>query len=297
MKVETLANLIRGELLNNPLISGVVSFTNRLDEVNRGSCFFSNDIAEIVKAIKKGAFAIVFEDEKIEILDEEIGWIRVKDFKKAIFDIFKYQNLAKPVYFTDKITSMIIDKMKTSKNIVVVNDYDDMFKAITFDEKYIILSDKDIRDNLVNIIKIEEKPIEIFYSTLFKSKFKTDKKELVEINLPFVYRRNFARAIYFFEMINNKYSLEFHLDRFKPIFINSSFEKVSYGQSDKVLIIGIKNDEFFFDEINYIVEHTKHARTLFVNRENEELLNERFNFAVLVDMDFDLKKVESKGLF
>ena len=41
MKIETLVNLTGGELINRPYISEVVSFTQNVDEVNRGTCFFA----------------------------------------------------------------------------------------------------------------------------------------------------------------------------------------------------------------------------------------------------------------
>ena len=47
MKIETLANLVKGELLNTPFISEVTSFTMDVDEVTRGSCFFVTNSEDI----------------------------------------------------------------------------------------------------------------------------------------------------------------------------------------------------------------------------------------------------------
>jgi len=53
MKIETLTNLVRGELLNRPFISEVTFFTDEVEKVSRGSCFFSNSNEEIKEAVKK----------------------------------------------------------------------------------------------------------------------------------------------------------------------------------------------------------------------------------------------------
>ena len=92
MKIETLVNLIGGELLNSPYISEVTSFTDNKDNVTRGSCFFVKKSEDIEKAVKNGAYAIVSENFE-NIIDKEIAWIRVDSIKKSVFNIFKYENL------------------------------------------------------------------------------------------------------------------------------------------------------------------------------------------------------------
>ena len=289
MKIETLTNLIGGELINRPYISEVVSFTDNFEEVSRGSCFFANNEDEIKEAVKNGAYAII-TPTPTKIIDTEIAWIICEDFKKAIFNIFKYENLQNKIYFTDKITSMIIKKMNLEKKVVVVEREEDLLKALNFKEKYIVTSIKKFLDIFPNVEILKKKEIDLIQDGLFRSKF-----EGIEINLPFVYKDSFSKAINFFEKFNLKKSLEFSLDRFRPIFINYKFEEVEFGNSEKVLITGIKNDEMFFDELNYIIENTKHAKTIFVNK--KEYLNKEFNFAVLVDFEIELNKREEKRLF
>ena len=46
MKIETLTNLIGGELINRPYISEVVHFTDNVEEVRRGSCFFAKKLVK-----------------------------------------------------------------------------------------------------------------------------------------------------------------------------------------------------------------------------------------------------------
>jgi len=288
MKIETLTNLINGELLNSPYISEVVSFTDRVEDVSRGSCFFAFNKKDIFKAIKKGAYAIVTTQD-VEIIDKEIAWIKIGSLNKALFNIFKYENLNETIYLTDKITMMLIKKMSLDKKVVVLEKEEDFFKAINLNEK-IIVSDKSFE--FPNVKELEEKEINLVQLTLFKSRFNN-----LEINLPFVYKDSFSKAINFFEEFDIKYTLEFELDRFKPVFIDHLFREVEYGESDKVLITGIKNDEIFFKELNYIIANTKHAKTVFINKDSITYIHEDFNFGVLVDVDIELNKFEEKNLF
>ncbi|GAX87312.1 ferrochelatase [Lebetimonas natsushimae] len=291
MKIETLVNLIKGELLNRPFISEVTSFIKNADEVRRGSCFFSNDFNEIKQAIKNGAYGIVSEKE-FEIIDKEIAWIKTDSIKKAIFDIFKYENIKTKIYYTDKITAHILKKMNLDKKVIVLEDEETMLRALNSTEKYLISFDPKFKEIFKNIEEIEKIEIKLEQLTLFKSRY-----ENIELNLPFVYKDNFAAAVNFFKKNNLKYTLEFELERFKPVFVNGKFEKVEYGESEMVLILGIENDEYFFKELNFLIDNTKYAKTVVVGPYNKEDLNKFFHFAMIVDMEIELNQREERNLF
>ena len=293
MKIERLVNLVGGELLNSPFISEVTHFTDDLKEVSRGTCFFAKNEKDLKKAVKKGAYAIISE-KYFPILDSEIAWIKVKDFKRAVFDIFKYENLKTKIFTTDKITSSIIKAMNLEKNVVIVeDDINELLKALNLKEKFIVASSQELQKTFLNTEEIKSVDIVLNFKSLFKSVYKYN----TEINLPLVYKENFSKALNFFEKNNLRYTLEFEIERFKPIFINSKFEILEYGKSEKVLITNIKNDEFFIDELNYLFKYTKHGKTIIVDKNHQDYLKEKFNFAVLVDFEFEFKKEEEKGLF
>jgi len=291
MKIETLTNLISGELLNSPFISEVLFFTTDVDEVNRGTCFFAKSTANIPQAIKNGAYAIIV-DKDVDILDKEIAWIKVDDFEKAIFNIFKYENLQHEIFLVDIVTFEIIEKMNNDKRVVLLNSDEDLLKAINLREKYIVTKNPTYKEIFANIKTLRSKKINLSQLGLFKSKYNE-----TELNLPFVYKENFSKALNFFESNDLKYTLEFELDRFKPIFVDFLLREVKFGESEKVVINGIKNDEIFFKELNYIIENTKHAKTLILNPKMKNKLKEKFNYAVCVDFEFTPTKVEEKGLF
>ncbi|EDM23061.1 hypothetical protein FE773_05120 [Caminibacter mediatlanticus TB-2] len=290
MKIETLVNLIDGELLNRPFISEVVNFTKDIDKVSRGSCFFAEDESLIPFAIKNGAYAIIVSKDT-KILDKEIAWIKVDDFKKAIFKIFKYENLKHKIYLADKITLKLIKAMNLDKKVVILENEEDFLKAINLTNKFLLMDNKK-KNIFPNKEELKSISIELEMINLFKSRYKKE-----EINLPFVYKNSFSKAINFFESNNLKYTLEFEIDRFKPVFVDSFLREVEYGSSDRVLITGIQNDEIFFDELNYLIENTKHAKTIVVDKNREELLTHRFNFAMIVGFDVKLNEKEEKGLF
>ena len=71
---------------------------------------------------------------------------------------------------------------------------------------------------------------------------------------------------------------------------------MAFGESERVVISSLKNDEIFFRELNYIVDNTKYAKTIFINQTNkEDLYKKFFNFAVLVDIEFEVPKKEEIG--
>ncbi len=290
MKIETLVNLIDGELLNRPFISEVVNFTKNVDDVSRGSCFFAEDKNLIPLAIKNGAYAII-TDDYVSITDKEIAWIKVDNFSKVIFKIFKYENLKHQILLADKITLKLIKAMNLDKRVVILKNDDDFLKAINLTDKFLLM-DKSKENNFANTKEILKSDIDLKQVSLFKSKFKNQ-----EINLPFVYKDSFSKAINFFETNDIKYTLEFEIDRFKPIFVDGLLREVGYGESDRVLITGIENDEIFFDELNYLIENTKHAKSIIVDNNRKELLKSNFNFAMIVGFDVSLKETKEKRLF
>jgi len=289
VKIETLANLVKGELLNSPFISEVTSFTMNVDEVIRGSCFFVTNSEDIKYAIKNGAYAIVSKNYE-KIVDNEIAWIKVDSIKDAILEIFKYESLKEKIYFCNEIEEELLEKMNLNKNVIILKNSNDLLKALNINNKFLITSNEKYK-SLIKLEELGSKDINLEYVSLFKSKYRG-----IEINLPFVYKEFFARVLNFFNRYNLKYTLEFELDRFKPIFVDYQFNEVEYGSSERVLISGIKNDKFLFDELNFIIDKTKHAKTIIVNENNKDFLKKGFNFAVLVDTKIELNQKEEKAL-
>jgi ferrochelatase len=122
MKIDDIVNIVDAELINNGYISDIVGFAKNLKRVKREYLFISNDINEIQKAIKKGAYAILFSDDFIKVTDKEIAWIKVEDIKESLLKLLKYKLLDKELYFTDEITLQIIKSLNKSKKLAVLDD-------------------------------------------------------------------------------------------------------------------------------------------------------------------------------
>ena len=195
MKIETLLNLVSGELLNSPYISEVTSFTDNVDDVMRGSCFFVKDSKDIKEAIKRGAYAIVSTQYE-DIIDKEIAWIKCNSIEKSIINIFKYENLSNEVFECDDITLEIIKKMNTNKNVIFLDSYDDLLLSLNIPQKIVISSKKEFISLFAKKKRLKSIKINLIQTTLFKSKFNE-----TELNLPFIYKDNFSKALNFFEII------------------------------------------------------------------------------------------------
>lgn len=289
MKIETLVNLVGGELLNSPYISEVTSFTDECEKVSRGGCFFVKDKKDIPLAIKNGAYAVISENYE-DIIDREIAWIKVEDIDRSVIDVFKYEHLNAKVYICDEITEEIISKMNLSPNVFVLKNTKDLLNALNIQNKFLITSKKEYEELFALKEILSSSHIELLKLSMFKSKYKN-----YELNLPYVYKEEFAKALKFFEDNDIKYTLEFELERFKPVFVDYRFRKVDYGQSEKVVILGVKNDRFFIREINYFIQETKHAKSIVVDEYNKELLNSQYNFAMSVDMDVEFNESDENG--
>jgi len=289
LKIETLVNLVGGELLNSPYISEVTSFTSTPESVTRGACFFVQNSEDIELAIKNGAYAVVSKDYE-NITDREIAWIKVDDLQKAILDVFKYENLKTEIYTADEVSVGLIKKMNLEERVVVLDTYKDLLRALNLTNKYLVTSDGELSAFFSNVKHLKPAEIELEMVTLFISRYKSE-----EINLPYVYKEEFSKALSFFEENSLKYTLEFEFERFRPVFVDHNFIKAPYGQTQKVLICGIKNDDIFFKELNYVIQNTKHAKTVIVNEKNKELLKGDFNFAMLVDFDVEVAEKKEEG--
>ncbi|MRI83247.1 MAG: hypothetical protein C6I00_02395 [Nitratiruptor sp.] len=89
MRIENLAHLLQGQLLNTPSIRSIEGWSATIDEVRRGDLFFASTPALIPQAIQKGAYAIVFAGEGA-MEDPEIAWIRVDSISKAAQRLLRF---------------------------------------------------------------------------------------------------------------------------------------------------------------------------------------------------------------
>jgi len=87
MKIEDIINLTEGVLTNTPKVHAIEAATVYPSKVDQGDLFFSSSQEEIDKAIKNGAYAIVYDNNEIIKKDDEIAWIKVSDIQLAALSV------------------------------------------------------------------------------------------------------------------------------------------------------------------------------------------------------------------
>ena len=106
MRLASLAEVVRGRLLNSPSVSFVNRFVFEAGRVRQGDCFIAldEDANALQAALKNGAYAVIFAGEAA-LRDTEIGWIRVKSFDRALLGLLRFLLVQKepPVFYTDAV--------------------------------------------------------------------------------------------------------------------------------------------------------------------------------------------------
>ena len=289
MRIDDILNIIDAELVNAGFISEISGFADSLKDVKDEYLFISDNEEEIQEAIKKGAYAIL-STEYHNIIDNEIAWLRVDDINEAIFKLLKYKFLNKSLYFCNKITLEIL-KSITKDNVGIIDKID--LKYLN-EYKYYVTSNEELSQSAINLVPlIKKEKIELIDASLFVSKFVYDDKKY-ELVFPSLYLDELAIALKFLNENNLKYKLKsLKIDRFYPQFINKKYQKIKFGKSDKVVVIGIKNDEFLTRDLNFIFEKVKYANVKFYDKKNiASFYKDEYNFAILIDVEVELKEKE-----
>jgi len=299
MRIDTLVNLVDGELINNGYIQDITYFTDELKKVKRESLFISNDINKIEKAIKKGVYAILFSED-IKITDKEIAWIKVDDLKYSILRIFKYKLLDKTLYICDDLTLQIVKSINKDKNLIVLEDKN-IVDYLNNDDLIFITNSPLYKKLSTNHKFLNKKlPIKLLNSSLFITEF-IFKNTKYKLKIPEIYLKNIQKVLAFFEEHSLKYNLKnIKIDRFIPQFIDKNYYKTKFGKTDKVVIYGIKKDNYFINELNFIFSKAKYGDVKFYDKTNlKKFFDDKFNFGILVDCDIQLneKSKQVKNLF
>ena len=299
MRIDTLVNLVDGELINNGYIQDITYFTDELKKVKRESLFISNDINKIEKAIKKGVYGILFSED-IKITDKEIAWIKVDDLKDSILRIFKYKLLDKTLYICDDLTLQIVKSINKDKNLIVLEDKN-IVDYLNNDDLIFITNSPLYKKLSTNHKFLNKKlPIKLLNSSLFITEF-IFKNTKYKLKIPEIYLKNIQKVLAFFEEHSLKYNLKnIKIDRFIPQFIDKNYYKTKFGKTDKVVIYGIKKDNYFINELNFIFSKAKYGDVKFYDKTNlKKFFDDKFNFGILVDCDIQLneKSKQVKNLF
>ncbi len=186
MQISALTDVVEGRLLNSPSISFITQAHTNIKKVNEGDAFFAKNDEDIKTAIKRGAFAIILDFEH-EIIDNEIAWIKVDNFSKAITNVLRYKLLKFKSKFinTSKIFFNLLDIFKNkdlSDVILLKNTLCDDFEVLNSleNDKLIFGTDLDFLNAISgDVMILENKQFDIKNLTshsLFETSFSHEDK-------------------------------------------------------------------------------------------------------------------------
>jgi hypothetical protein len=263
MQISALTDIVEGKLLNSPSISFITQSHTNIKKINEGDAYFAKNSQDIQNAIKQGAFAIIL-DFDYEISDNEIAWIKVDSFTKAITNILRYKLLkfeTKFIYVNKIFFNLLkIFKIKIQSNVILIQEnISENFELLNNLENNKLICGTNL--NFLNAISgavmtLENKIFSINNLTthsLFETSFSYKDKFFSKIKLPALYVNDLLHLLELFDYnLDLKKLNNFNL--FQPIFVNKSKQIVPYGQTNRFVLANLDYDISNM-EINYLKTH------------------------------------------
>ncbi len=245
MKIEDLLNLTAGTMVTKPTITAIDSVTVYPSKVEQGDLFISNDREEIKTAIDNGAYAIIFSDKDIKVIDDEVAWIRVDDIQKSAFKLIRYVLISREANFylfsEHELSFMKMIVTKKSNLDILPNNWRKMFeKILNSDSKMFIGTDEILMKMIKPDVSIlnKEASCEIITDTLFKVTFKINSYIYQEKDITPFHVDILQRVVEFCDLHHFPYDLHRvkYTKHFVPVFIDGFLNVMKPSKSDKVAI-------------------------------------------------------------
>ncbi len=261
MKIEDIINLTNGTLATKPKINAIEGVTLYASKVERGDLFISNEQSEIDRAIEEGAYAIIYDEDKICTNDNEIAWIKVDSIYEAAFRIVRYVTLSKEAeffYLTPHQMSFVKMIVTQKSNIVLLSDnWKKAFEQIVNSEgRLYIGSQIDMMQKIQPDIKRLSNQVDGYTmgGTLFKSTFKVEKFIYQEKEFAPFHFEILTKVVAFCQAFELPYAIDKikYTKHFTPIFIDSDLTKTHPKNSDQVII--------FVDNIHDIIQAREYIK-------------------------------------
>jgi len=295
VQISSLIDIIGGRLLNQPSISFIYSFKTDPSKVKEGDLFIALKLDDIELAVKNGAFAIIIEN-LFPIIDKEIAWIRVDSIEKCLIQLirFKLAHFDLEAYYCDDISYDLLKSFSssTSKSIKFIPEkLEEFIKYINEIENndIIIAKDKELIDMLYpNNSNFNTQVYEVknlVEHSLFEVSFSYKEIYFPKLKLSSLYIPQFIAVYSFFDGELDLSRLK-SFNHFKPLFLDKSLEVTDFGKSDKFILVQ-NNDNLIIDEINYIKDKYKYAKTIYiVSAYNTKIKDEH----IIIEKIEDIKK-------
>ncbi len=272
MRIESLAKIIDGELLNFPSITYIDQLKIDAKQIKRADGYICKDEKGIKSAIQNGAYAIISE-KKLNIIDQEIAWIEVDSIEKAIVRYLRYKaiQLNSKFFLSDSVTFEILKSISSVKEDILFlgsDIFDNFLKIVNASSNTIFISSSkkvlnDIYPPYLSIEQTKSSFVKVVKKTLFRVDLIYKDRYYKDLHLAPLFIDELNKAIKFL----NKLSLHFSLEgiktksHFHPIFIDNNLNIKDFGYTSKVLIEEI--DELELErEIEYLNSFAKYAKYL-----------------------------------
>ena len=245
MTIQSLINLTDGSLQNEPTIQAIEGATVFPSKVEHGDLFISSDKKDIETALDRGAYAIVYDDDTVDISDNDTAWIKVKSVQEASFKLLRYVILEKEASFfllNEHENSFLKMVLLQKNNIAFIsNDWRKAFEQIlNSSQKLFVGTDKELMKGIKPDVKQLKSDVEgyVVDDTLFKTTFKVNgfiyqDKELAPFHIEHI-----LKVVDFCEDNELPYSVDRvkYTKHFTPVFIDGALNPTRASQSDKVAI-------------------------------------------------------------
>ncbi len=309
MQISSILDIVDGELLNSPSISFIYSIKTNAKKVKEGDLFISKDINDIQLAIQNGAFAILVE-ENYPIIDNEIAWIKVKNLEISVIKLIRFKLAIKNLkaYYCDKITYDLLKIYLNNfeRNIKLIpNKLENVFKFVDDiqDEMVIISSNKEILEKIYpNIQDFDKNFNEVYIQnliehSLFETSFSYKEIYFSRLKISSLYISNFIKISNFINQNLDLNKLKYFYN-LKPLFLDKNLNLIEFGKSDKFIICQ-NSEDLYKNEINYIKEKYKYAKTIFISPFHLEFLqkDEYFTIDNLEELKPILRKIKFNGVY
>jgi ferrochelatase len=272
MKIESLLEIIDGELLNTPAILRYEQIKTTPKKITRGDLFISQGSEGIDKAIQNGAYGIIYDDSSVKILDEEIAWIKVKNIDFAIIKLLRYKliNSNFSFFYFNDVQFELLKKLSSSKDMIFLEDdvLESFNKIANANANAIFISrDKNLLSrifpNFSTYKNISEK-IYTISSKVFEFSFKFKGNFYKNIKISAVFKDELENILNFLTHYKIGYNMENldHISSFNPCFVDQKLNPKEYGQSNRVLVFE-NNKDFLKKECKFLEQSAKWAKRVF----------------------------------
>ncbi len=271
MRIESLAKIIDGELLNFPSITYIDQLKTDAKQIKRADAYICKDGKDIQNAIQNGAYAII-SDKKPDITDNEIAWIQVDTVEKAIIRYLRYKTiqLESKFFLCDDITFEILKSITSTKDILFLSDdtFDNFLQIVNADDNTVFISsDKKVLNNIYPAyLSIEETNInfvKVIKQMLFTMDFIYEDTYYKDVHLPSLFLNELNKSIKFLKKLSLSFSLaEIKLTKhFRPMFVDNALNIKDFGQTGKVFIEEV-DDKHIKKEVRHLNAYAKYAKNI-----------------------------------